>query len=224
MRDRTAIGLYLAWAAATIVLALGKGGASPDNITHGVVLLLLGAEWLLEKPLARLLVRVPLRRRFVGLSMAFAALVELAHMISNPLDPTLRLDLDTPLAEALRRCAIDLVLTAPAYAVIFTVIARMAARFRYRTWEFAILMAAGQALGDGNAFFVTSPAMLIFLPYVMLNYHAMQLVPYLLVREELRGSEEGWRRVAWPLIALPVTYLSCGVAIKVLGRALGWLP
>jgi len=87
-----------------------------------------------------------------------------------------------PFPEALRRTAIDLTLTLPAYVCIFLVIWWFARRHRYSAFSFFFVMGLGQALGDGQAYFLANPAMLVFVPYVMSNYWAMTFVPFLLVR------------------------------------------
>ena len=69
--------------------------------------------------------------------------------------------------------------------VIFSVGWQILQRFRYGLWEYVLLFSAGQALGDGNAFFLANPGMLLFLSYVMLNYQAINVIPFLRVRSHL---------------------------------------
>jgi hypothetical protein len=215
--------VYAALCCFEFLLAAAQG-FGPDVITHALILALFAVQLFLLDWLRSALRRVGPKWRFVAPSMFFAALVEGSYMISKPLDPSLLITKDTPVQEAFRRLAVDLVLTTPAYAVIFWFMWRLISRFRYALWEFVILMAAGQALGDANEYLRGTPSMLLFLPYLMLNYHAMQVVPFLLVREELEANASGWKRVALPLVGLPAVYLVCGFSVKLVGAALGLLP
>ncbi|HEY9841747.1 MAG TPA: hypothetical protein V6D23_14885, partial [Candidatus Obscuribacterales bacterium] len=60
------------------------------------------------------------------------------------------------------------------------------------------------------------------LPYPMSNYHAINILPLLAVREQLPpGRPDGARR----LLAIPaviVTYLVCGGLIRVVGKLFGF--
>jgi hypothetical protein len=205
---------------------LVKDRWSDDNITHVAIVIYL----------ALTVVAVPMLRRlssawrpfvvFVAACMLSAAVVEACYMITAPLDPSLRIGPDTGLRDGLRHLAVDLALTAPAYVIIFAAIAWLASRYAYRPAEFIVLTAAGQAIGDGMAFLAANPAMLLFLPYLMLNYHAMTLAPYLALHGRIgaRHGRRGMAMVAAPLIGLPVVYGIAGTAIVLAGRALGWLP
>lgn len=143
-------------------------------------------------------------------------------MISAPVFPWLRVGREASLAQGLVRYAVDLAFTVPAYLVIFTVIFAFVDRRRYSMWGYAILMSLAQAIGDGGLFlFAKSPGLLIFLPYVMTNYHAMNVIPFLAVRDELphNGRDSARRYLALP--AVVATYLVLGGTIKALGRWLG---
>ena len=71
------------------------------------------------------------------------------------------------------------------YVVVFASIWRLNQRFQYGRWEYILVFALGQALGDGHQTFLHAPGLLLFLPYDMVNYHAMNVVPYLLVERGL---------------------------------------
>ena len=67
--------------------------------------------------------------------------------------------------------------------------------------------------------------MLLFLPWLMLNYQAMTLVPVSLVAHRLGDA----RPRAWvamyviPLVGIPILYGIVGTAIVHTGRVLGWI-
>jgi len=153
--------------------------------------------------------------------------VEIFHMISRPLHPSLLLTSNTSFLHALKNTSIDLILTLPAYVLIFWVIWRLIRRYHYSPFSFLFLMGFGQALGDGNAFFLLNPWALIFVPYVMLNYWAMNFVPYLVVRRHIPIAlpQDGkWGKIILPIVLLPVTYLIAGGTILTIGWVLGWIP
>jgi hypothetical protein len=155
-----------------------------------------------------------------------AMAVELFHMISKPLSPSLLITSQTSPGRALENISIDLVLTLPAYLVIFWVIWRLAKRYRYSPFAFFFLMALGQALGDGGGFFLVNPGALILIPYVMLNYWTMNFVPYLVVRKSLPETAPpvgNWKSIVFPIVLLPVTYFIAGGIIIAGGRLLGWI-
>ena len=75
------------------------------------------------------------------------------------------------------------------------------------------------------SFLSANPMMFIFLPYLMLNYHAMTLIPYIAVRDRIfdKGMRRGPALFVLPLIVLPLVYGIAGTIIVFLGRALGWI-
>jgi hypothetical protein len=219
--------VYLAWSGLAIGGALGLlafgVGSRREAVTRVLVLGFLGAQLALRRPLIAALRRWPARARFVGLGCALAAVVEGLHMISEPVFASLRVGLDTPLPEALRRYAIDLAFTLPAYVVIFGVMDALRARWRWDPWTWLVVMGLGQAVGDGGLFYFAGALwMLAFLPWPMSNYHAVNLLPFLAVEGELAPqAAPGPAAHALAVAALVGTYLVCGAAIQGLGRALG---
>ena len=155
-----------------------------------------------------------------------AMAVEVFHMISKPLNDSLLVTQHTPVGLAIRNTLIDLLLTFPAYILIFSVIWYLLRRYQYAPFSFFFLMALGQALGDGQAFFLSNPVTLIFIPYVMINYWAMNFVPYLMVRHALEGEPRKGKvmKIILPVISLPLTYFVAAAVILTVGASLGWIP
>ena len=87
-------------------------------------------------------------------------------------------------------------------------------------------MGLGQALGDGNAFFLVNPMALIFIPYVMSNYWAMTFIPFLIVQKyiPIAPQRDTWAKYVLPVIVLPAAYLFVGAIIFTAGSMLGWIP
>jgi len=167
------------------------------------------------------------KRAFVVWCTINAMVVEIFHMISRPLHESLLITSNTSFLLALKNTSIDLMLTLPAYVLIFLVIWHLVKRFHYSAFSFFFLMGLGQALGDGNGFFLINPGALIFIPYVMLNYWAMNFVPYLVVRNSIPSTlsqDAKLKKVILPIILLPITYLVAGGIILTIGTVLGWIP
>lgn len=206
-----------------VALALAHGGLSPENVTRLLVLAFLGLQWLLRRPVVRAAARLPPRARFVALATLLAAVVEGLHMGSKPVFDSLRVGADASAAQALAAYAEDLAFTLPAYLVIFSVLYGFVRRFQYGTWAYVLAAGLGQTLGDGGIFFFAgAPHLLLLLPYPVTNYHAMNVLPFLAVRDELpAGRREGWATLL-VVPALVATYLFCGALIKLAGRSLGF--
>lgn len=218
---RAAVIAYAIWTVASVGIPLARSGLSADNRTllHALLFLLLQLATL--RPLRRLTARLPPRSRFVAVGLFTAAVIEGLHMTGMPVFASLRVDPTTSAARCLASFALDLAFTLPAYVAIFATIWFFIARYRYSLWQYVPLFGAGQALGDGLFFFLGAPFMLAFLPFPMLKYHAMNVLPFLLVRDELPiERRHGPRKLLAPL-ALVALYLLCGAAIKLVGRAVG---
>jgi len=217
--------LYIGWAVLAIGLSLIAGGLKPENVTRLLVIGFL----LLQVPARQFfltaLPRVAPRTRFVLLGTSLAAVVEGFHMISRPVFLSLTVTRDSTPITALTFFGIDLLFTLPAYLVIFSVIWWFLCRYRYGFWSYAVTMGLAQTLGDGGLFFFAgAPPMLLFLPYPMTNYHAINVLPFLAVEKDLPPG-----RTAGPgsLLAIPgviATYLVCGALIQWLGRFWGFNP
>ena len=213
--------LYLLWALVALGLAFAQPGHSLDHATRVLLLLFVGLQLAAAPALRRALARWQPRTRFVLCAMFLAALVEGLYMFTRPAFACLQVTRETPALRALNYYLSDLALTWPAYFVIFLVIWRQLNRYRYSFWEYALVMGMGQALGDGFVFFVSAPVMVAFLPYQMLNYHAMNILPYLVVRDDLdpQASRSARRFLALPLLV--AVYLACGAMIAFVGPRLG---
>ncbi|MRR12387.1 hypothetical protein EG835_07970 [bacterium] len=225
-RAREGIGLvpriYVLWAVASIAFSLVLAGPSPESLTRVLVLLFFLLQLVARARIASATSGLGPYVRFLLLGTILAAVVEGFHMISRPVFPSLRVTRATPLAEGLGFYALDLLFTAPAYALIFTVIWRFVSRYDYPTWHYALVMGFGQAIGDGGLFFfAAAPAMLFFLPYPMSNYHAVNVLPYLAVRAQLPPGRPAGRLRYLAIPGLVATYLACGAVIQWTGRLAG---
>jgi hypothetical protein len=212
------------WTFATFALVFAKDGLTPENRTHVAILLFLSMALGALPKLKRLAPRLPPRRLFLIASIASAAVVEGAYMISAPLHPSLLVTAQTTLASALRNFAVDVLLTTPAYVAIFGLVWWLVRRFAYRPWEYALFIPVGQALGDGQGALLANPSLLVFLPYLMANYQAMSLAPYLAVQDQLDGRTRP--RVLMyllPIVLLPLTYGLVGTIVILAGKKLGLL-
>lgn len=215
--------LYCLWAVAAIGLSLIVGGLKPENITRIGVLAFLALTLGFQKPLIQGFSRFSPRTRFVAMGCVLAAFVEGFHMISEPVFKSLRVTAETPWPQALLNFGLDLLFTLPAYVLVFNLIWFLLNRYHYSFWGYVVIMGLAQALGDGGLyFFLAAPPMLAFLPYPMTNYHAINLLPFLAVREQLSPTRTkgGW--VAIP--AVVALYFVCGALIQWGGKLTGLLP
>jgi hypothetical protein len=211
------------WTALTFALTFARGGLSADNVTHIALIGFTGLQLLLLGPLRRLAARCRPGAFFIVASVVCALIAEGCYMISAPLHPSLIVTRSTGAAAALRNYGVDVLLVTPAYVIIFSLVWWLARRHAYETWEYALFIPAGHALGDGNTFFVANPALLLLLPYVMINYQAMSLAAYLAVRPGLPArSTSRWRRYLLPLVLLPICYFVCGSLVFFVGHRLGF--
>jgi hypothetical protein len=214
--------LYTLWATAAIGLSIASAGLSAENITRLLVIAFLLAQILFRSVLLTALSWLAPRERFLILSTALASVIEGFHMISMPVFKSLTISPDTSFFLGLSYYAVDLLFTIPAYLVIFSFIWFLIRRYRFSTWQYVMIVGLGQTLGDGGlTFFLETPAMLLFLPYPMTNYHAMNVIPFLAVRDHLH--EQPPSRYLWLAVpGLILTYFACGTFIKLLGRPLGF--
>ncbi len=214
--------LYCLWAAFAICSAIAFSGFSAENVTRLLVIAFLFGQIALRSMLAKALPQLAPKTRFIVLGTVLAAVVEGFHMISTPVFLSLRIGADTSLMQGLINYALDLLFTVPAYLVIFSVIWVFVNRYRYPLWHYVVIMGLAQALGDGGFFyFWNAPAMLLFLPYPMTNYHAINVIPFLAVRGDLKCNRSASALIYLAVPALIGTYLVCGAIIKFLGRFFG---
>ncbi len=220
-RDRLALWAYAAWTALVVGASLARAGLSPDNLTRlaTIAYLALGLGWYRLGPRRP---EAPSGLRFVLRCSASALVVEACYMISRPVFPSLTVVPGMGAGQAVANTLLDFAFTLPAYLVIFTVAWQLLRRFEYGVAAYALLFSLGQALGDGNAFFLANPGALLLAPYVMLNYQAINVVPFLRVRERLAPARKGgWLRLVAPLVALPAAYWVTGALILVAGQRAG---
>lgn len=214
--------LYCLWATLAIGSAIAFSGFSAETVTRLLVIAFLFGQIALRSMLVKALPQLAPKARFIVLGTMFAVVVEGFHMISTPVFLSLRVGMGTSLAQGFTNYALDLLFTVPAYLAIFSVIWGFVNRYRYPLWHYVIIMGLGQALGDGGLlYFLNAPAMLLFLPYPMTNYHAINVIPFLAVRDELTSKRPA---SAWMYLAIPAligTYFVCGAIIKLLGRFFG---
>ncbi len=170
------------------------------------------------------------KRTFIILSLIGSTFGEISYMISRPLNMALLVTPGMSPEQIFRNTAIDLILTFPAYLCIFSVIWFFARRYQYTAFSFLFIMGLAQSLGDGLQTFLNQPSLLLFTPYIMVNYWAMTFVPFLVVRKSIDAVVDTPRKKAGflahilPLLAMPLTYYSVAIVIILIGRALGWLP
>lgn len=214
--------LYCLWATLAIGLSIALAGFTAETVTRILVIVFLLGQIPLHSKLANALPRLAPRTRFIALGTVLAAIVEGFHMISMPVFLSLRIDRSMSFSEGFMCYALDLLYTVPAYLVVLSIIWWFINRYRYPYWHYVITMGLGQALGDGGLlFFLNAPAMLVFLPYPMTNYHAINVIPFLAIREHLPGarSASAARYLAVP--ALIGMYFVCGAIIRIVGRSFG---
>ncbi len=214
--------LYILWALLVFALVFLNDGLSLDNLTHIGILLFFVATLLLHLVFQRKKVIKNTKYLFIGKAVGFAAIVEGFYMISKPVFSSLQFVAGMSVGQMLHNYFIDLVFTLPAYAVIFYVIWWLINKYEYSLWQFIILFALGQALGDGSRTFLSNPGLILLIPYIMINYHAMNLVPFLKIRDKLpTGRSRSVLRFAAPLIFIPATYIVCGTIIYTIGGFFG---
>ena len=216
---------YCVWAALSIGLAIALAGPTAETATRLLVLAFLAGQILMRSSLVKTFPQVKPKRRFVLMGTLLASVVEGFHVISTPVFASLRVDRHTPLARGLANYGLDLLFTVPAYLVIFSLIWYFIDRYAMGLWHYILIMGVGQALGDGGVFFFASaPFMLVFLPYPMSNYHALNIIPFLAVQNQLRAERTPSRKIYLALPALIGVYLVCGATIKIMGRLFGLEP
>ncbi|MFH1052785.1 MAG: hypothetical protein V1740_00030 [Candidatus Woesearchaeota archaeon] len=216
-QNRIIISIYIIWAVVVFSVTFITKGFDPDNITHFLIILFFLAQLALF-PIIKVLSKMFTPKLiFITLAVIFAALVEGFYMFSNPVFESLRFTAGMGFNTMLTNYFIDLIFTIPVYIVILISIWYFINKYSYKLWEYLIIFSLGQAIGDGFFFFLASPLMIIFLPYVMINYHSMNLVPFLLVNNKLKPKNKSWMKYIIPPIAIIVIYLIFGFLINFIG-------
>lgn len=203
--------IYLIWAIAVILLVFAKDKFSTDNIAHFFILVYLGFSFLF---VGKKIDQANAKKRFIVLSMISAAVVEGFYMIQMPVFASLRFVSGMSLEQMFGNYAIDLVFTLPAYYFIFRTIWYLINKYQYNVWQYTILIALGQGLGDGSKAFLGNPGLFLFVPYVLINYQAMSVVPFLRIKHTLPQnlSVSKFKYIA-PIVLLPLVYILCGLII-----------
>jgi hypothetical protein len=208
MRSGIGASLYVFWAVLAVGGSIALAGLTAESVTRLLVIGFLIAQLVFWKRIAACFPSRAPGTRFVVMGTLLAAVVEGFHMISTPVFLSLRVGPGTPPVRALEAWALDLLFTVPAYLVIFGVIWLFVSRYRYETWTYVVVMGFAQAIGDGGLFFfANAPAMLVFLPYPMTNYHAVNVLPFLAVRDQLDPERPSSAR-AWLVVPAVVGDLS----------------
>lgn len=215
------MGLWLIFSIAVYIMKNGLDSAAWTRIAI-LVFFCLSLGWYFWKG-RRITVSNP-ARLFILWSVANAMVGEICYMISKPLHESLLVTIDMPWSQIFRNVGIDLILTLPAYLIIFSIVWKLVVRYGYTPFSFFFLVGLGQSLGDGNTFFWVNPGTLILIPYVMLNYWAMSFVPYLAIRPTLKIFNNSLLSYILPIVVLPITYFFVAAVILTFGKWIGWLP
>lgn len=222
IRSSGLFAVYVAWFVLSFAVVFAKDGASADNMTRFLILVYFGLTLIAFNFISGLRKRLRLgpKTAFVLISVISAAVVETFYMISKPLHASLVITSADTFGSAVSKWLIDIVLTTPFYVVIFLVAWFLINKYHYTPKQYLIVISLAQALGDGSGFFLLNPGAAIFLPYVMVNYHAMSFVPFRMVRSELSPKSKSKLRFVVPLVAIPVVYVLGGAAIFAVGAFL----
>lgn len=217
--------LYCLWATLAIGLSIAIAGLTPESVTRLLVLFFLLGQVALRSWLEKRFSWMAPKSRFILMGTILAAAVEGFHMVSRPVFLSLRIGRDTSFAHGLTNYALDLLFTVPAYFVIFSAIWYFINRFRYSFWQYVIVMGMAQALGDGGIyFFAGAPFMLVFLPYPMTNYHAINVIPYLAIHDRLSNERTESKLASLAIPGMIGIYFICGAIIQLIGRCFGLGP
>jgi len=213
--------VYLVWAVLAIWISFQAGGElTNDKITHLFIIGIMIVSFFVFK-----FIKPKNPKRFFIFSGVFlASLGEGAYMIAKPVFKDLLVPLNASLSTFLYNWFIDLIFTVPAYILIFSVIWWLINKYSFSKKEYAFWFALGQALGDGWVFFLASPAFLLLIPYIMLNYHAMNLIPFLAVQNMLpvKPRIDSGRKYLIVVLFIFLSYIVAGSLIVMAGRILGF--
>jgi hypothetical protein len=216
--------IYCLWSTIAILFAITVSQNKSESMTRMLVIIFLAIQFLFRNELGKLFLYIKnSQKRFIISGTILATFVEGFHMISTPVFLSLRVNFNMPFLKILQNYFIDLIFTIPAYIIIFSVIWYFINKYKYSLFEYIITFGLAQTLGDGGIFyFIISPFMIFFIPYPMTNYHAINIIPFLLVKDDLKHSSEKKliRYIAIP--AVITTYLICGSIIKYLGNKFGF--
>lgn len=207
---------YSSWALIVFAITFLQG-MNPDNVTHILILIFFIVQMIVYRLLK--IFAFSSKFLFILIGSILAAVVEGFYMISDPVFESLKIVAGMNFDKMIWNYSIDLIFTIPVYIIVFKVIWYYANKYDYKLWEYVIFISLGQALGDGMFFFLSEPMTLLLLPYVMINYHAMNLIPYLLVRP--KGRINSINKYFIPPIVIIGTYLVSGTIIQIIGSFIG---
>jgi hypothetical protein len=214
---------YLFWLFISIILSFIINPYSLENKTRFLVILFLLIQIKFISKLSKLFDSYSTKVKFILTAIILSIFVEAFHMISSPVFLQLRITQETSLSEAFKFYLIDLMFTIPAYIIIFYVIWLFINKYNYKTFSYIFIIAFAQTIGDGGLFFfLNSPFMLLFIPYTMTNYHAMNVLPFLSVNNELKRDRIISNKSYLVIPAIILTYLFCGSIIKLIGKYYGF--
>lgn len=219
IRNQKLFYLYLIWFVLVFLIVFLKDGITPDNITHFLILVYFILSLALFPAIKSVAEKSSFgpRTMFVGISVFSAIVVESFYMISKPLHSSLLITTSTPFNQAIQKWAIDIMLTAPFYVFLFLIIWFIINKFDYSQNQYLFFVSLGQALGDGSAFFLLNPALLLLLPYVLINYHAMSFVPFKLVKEKIKPENKSFLKFLIPILIVIVYFLGSAAIFTAAG-------
>jgi hypothetical protein len=221
VENKSILIFYSLWSIITFFIVFSKG-MNPDNFTHILIIIFLFLQFL-SYPLLYFFSKILNPKLFFITScIIFAGFVEGFYMFSKPVFDSLTITLQTDIQKIVTNYLIDLLFTIPVYFMIFMAIWYFINRYDYKIWEYLLFISLGQALGDGGFFFAANPFMLLFLPYVMINYHAMNLTPYLLIKKRLKEGKSNLLKYIIPILSIILIYYISGALIKYIGSFFGF--
>lgn len=219
---------YIVWLVVATSLVFWQYGFSNQNITRSLVIFYFGltllyawSQWKFSKKVSD-----KNSKTFFILSCIFsAALVEGFYLISEPLFPSFLITPGMEIGQIIKNFFIDLAFTVPLYFVLFRITWFFINKYNYTIWQFVFIFALSHALGDGGHTFFFQPGLLLFIPYIMTNYHAVNVAPYLVIKENIKKenlSNSKFGKIFTPLVVIPLTYLFFGIIIAIVGSILGF--
>lgn len=210
--------VYAIWTIAVFILVFIKGGVDSAGLASILAILLLGAQLLFIAPIRAFAARLSSWAGFVLSGLFCSSIVEGFHMIHEPVFKALKI-VPAMSVKSMAACyGLDLLFTLPVYLAIFSTIWLFISRYRYTLWQYFIVFSMAQAMGDGGVFFFSSkPFLLLFLPYTLVNYHAMNVLPFLLAQRSIEPLITGWQKYVVAPGAVIAVYLAGGALIKAVG-------
>ncbi len=221
MKNTLIIGIYVLWIIASYIISFTSQGMNSDNFTHLLIAGFLILQLISYPILKKISKQLSSKYFFILAGTIFAAIVEGFYMISNPVNKALIITTETSFVGIIGNYVIDLIFTIPVYIVVFFVIWHFINKYDYEIWQYLLLFGLAQALGDGLFFFISAPLALILIPYVMMNYHSMNLIPFLSVKDNISPNKSGIMKYLLPFISIIIIYFIAGFLINFIGSSIG---